>query len=44
MKTEGNTAKAAPYVNASVVGKKTGEYAAYLVGSNTPFVMIFRAM
>ena len=39
----GRAANAAPLVKANVVGKKTGEYAAYLAGSNIPFVIILWA-
>ena len=37
----GKAANAAPHVNTVVVGRNTGEYAAYFEGSNTPFVIIF---
>ena len=42
MKKAGKAAKAAPVVNSSVIGIKTGEYAAYLTESKTPFVMMFQ--
>ena len=41
MKIAGKAANAAPHVNTRVVGRNTGEYAAYFAGSNTPFVIIF---
>jgi len=44
MKTAGNAAKAAPQVNETTVGMKSGEYPAYFTGSKTPFVIIFSAM
>jgi hypothetical protein len=44
MKTAGKVAKAAPAVKASVVGIKTGEYAAYFTGSKMPFVIILWAL
>jgi hypothetical protein len=44
MKIAGKDANSAPYTNTRVVGRKTGEYAAYLEESNTPFVIMFWAM
>jgi len=40
MKIAGKDAKAAPVVKAIVVGRKSGEYAIYLMGSKIPFVII----
>jgi hypothetical protein len=44
MKAAGKVANAAPAVKASDIGMKTGEYAAYLTGSNMPFVIILWAL
>jgi len=40
----GKAANAAPEIIARAVDRKTGEYAAYLTGSNSPLVIIFCAM
>jgi len=40
----GKAANEVPYIIARVVDRKTGEYAVYLIVSNWPFVIIFRAM
>ena len=44
MNRAGKAAKAAPYVKAKFTGRNTGEYAAYLTGSNTPFVIMCWAL